>query len=88
MTKCFNKSTRCRDNQKENMTTTVAIVEDQKVLRESLKKLIADDSGYSCLGVCSSAEEALRQIPLWKPQVVVMDIHLPKMSGIEFSTNN
>ena len=65
------------------MTTTVAIVEDQKVLRESLKKLIADDSGYSCLGVCSSAEEALRQIPLWKPQVVVMDIHLPKMSGIE-----
>lgn len=63
--------------------TTVAIVEDQKILRESLKKLIADDADYRCLGVCSSAEEALRQIPLWKPEVVVMDIHLPKMSGIE-----
>jgi len=63
--------------------TTVAIVEDHKVLRESLKKLIAGNPDYSCLGACSSAEEALEQIPLWKPEVVVMDIHLPKMSGIE-----
>ena len=63
--------------------TTVAIIEDQKILRESLKKLISGDSNYSCLGVCSTAEEALRQVPLWKPEVVVMDIHLPKMSGIE-----
>jgi DNA-binding NarL/FixJ family response regulator len=78
-----NKAARYTYNKSKTNMTTVAIVEDQKILRESLKKLIAGDSEYRCLGVCGSAEEALQQIPLWKPEVVVMDIHLPKMSGIE-----
>lgn len=62
---------------------TVGIVEDDVIIRNSLIKLVGDVSGFRCLGVCQSGEEALKRIPELKPQVVLMDIHLPQMSGIE-----
>jgi len=61
----------------------VAIVEDNKTTRESLETIVNLDSGYHCACVCETAEEALRLIPKSRPEIVLMDIQLPKMSGVE-----
>jgi len=62
--------------------TKVAIVEDNPTLRQYLSELITNTPGYRCVCACSSAEEALEKIPLQRPHVVLMDIHLPGESGI------
>lgn len=63
--------------------TRVAIVEDNKVIRESLAAYVRTDPEFECIGSCSSAEEALELLPGWRPELVLMDIQLPEMSGIE-----
>jgi len=65
-----------------NAATKVAIVEDNPVLRQHLSELIASTPGHRCVCACSSAEEALQRIPDQRPDVVLMDIHLPGQSGI------
>lgn len=62
---------------------TVAIVEDHTELRESWRQIIDSAEGFECLECFPAAEQALREIPLYKPDVVIMDINLPGMSGIE-----
>jgi len=65
------------------MPITVCIVEDDAGLRESIAGFIADSAGFKCLGTFGSGEEALKAIPAHKPDVVLMDINLPGMSGIQ-----
>ena len=65
------------------MQITVAIVEDDPRVREELAKLISRARGFKCLGVYADAEAALMDIPRQRPDVVLMDINLPGMSGIE-----
>jgi DNA-binding NarL/FixJ family response regulator len=69
--------------QSPKMPIAVAIVEDDERIRESLTVLIQGVEGFRCVGSHASAEEALRAVPAEKPDVVLMDINLPKMSGIE-----
>src|ERR1041385_3129087 len=61
----------------------IAIVEDHKPTREGLQKIITLSPGYECVCTCSSAEEALEVLPAQRPEVVLMDIQLPNMSGVE-----
>jgi DNA-binding NarL/FixJ family response regulator len=61
----------------------IAIVEDNKTIRESLERYVQTAPDLRCVFACATAEEALQQLPAEKPQVVLMDIQLPKMSGIE-----
>jgi DNA-binding NarL/FixJ family response regulator len=61
----------------------VALVEDQPEVRESWIKLINSFADFACVCACGSGEEALRMIPQETPDVVLMDIFLPRMSGIE-----
>jgi DNA-binding NarL/FixJ family response regulator len=63
-------------------TTTVAIVEDNSTFRQYLSELIASTPGHRCVCACASADEALEKIPAQRPDVVLMDIHLPGVSGI------
>jgi DNA-binding NarL/FixJ family response regulator len=63
--------------------THVAIVEDNSALGAGLRKIVESASDFRCVGVWSSAEEALKKIDAFRPQVVLMDINLPGMSGIE-----
>lgn len=63
--------------------TTVALVEDSAPLRRNLERMLRRAPGVRCVCACSTAEEALEQIPLLKPNVVLMDINLPGASGIE-----
>src|SRR5436305_5033440 len=61
----------------------VALVEDQPKVRESWSRLINSLPDFRCICACASGEEALRVIPEVKPDVILMDIFLPRMSGIE-----
>jgi len=65
------------------MPITVSIVEDNHGTRESLVALLGRASGLRCLGAYASGEEALLGIPRDKPEVALVDINLPGMSGIE-----
>lgn len=62
--------------------TKVAIVEDNPTLRKYLTELIGNTRGYQCVSACGSAEEAIIELPKHRPNVVLMDIHLPGESGI------
>ncbi|HEY5911975.1 MAG TPA: response regulator transcription factor [Verrucomicrobiae bacterium] len=61
----------------------VAIVEDRQVDRESLKDLLKAAPGFACVDACASATEALDRLPDSRPRIVLMDIQLPGISGIE-----
>jgi len=61
----------------------VVLVEDKPGVRDSWVKLINSLPGFSCVQSCVSGEDALRVIPSLNPDVVLMDIFLPRMSGIE-----
>src|SRR5664279_4962565 len=61
----------------------IALVEDQPKVRENWSQLINSFPDLSCTCICKTGEEALRVIPDVLPDVVLMDIFLPRMSGIE-----
>lgn len=61
----------------------IALVEDKRDVRESWARLIASFPDFACVRKCASGEEALKLIPPANPDVVLMDIFLPHMSGIE-----
>ena len=64
------------------MKINVAIVEDDKHLRENWVSRLNADERLRCVAACGSAEEAQRKLPDCRPDVVLMDINLPGMSGI------
>ncbi len=64
----------------------IAIVEDNQTTRESLEKMVNVSPEFHCICACESAEEALAVLPALRPDVVLMDIQLPKMSGVECVT--
>ncbi len=68
------------------MRKSVIVVEDDRGLREQLVKIIKGASDINCVGSYSSAEDALPEILSNKPDVVLMDIKLPRMSGIDCVT--
>jgi len=65
------------------MSITISIVEDQREMRESLVEWLGSAPDLRCVGTHASAEEALQQIPAAKPDVVLMDINLRGMDGIQ-----
>ena len=68
---------------KDSKTLNVAIVEDDERFRKSLARWVESTPGLHCSGSYPSAEEALQSIPKTDCEVVIMDINLPAMSGIE-----
>src|SRR6185436_15764934 len=67
----------------KNMSISLAIVEDLDEVREGLKQFISLNPEFKVLDTYKSAEEGIYEIPLVKPDIVIMDISLPGMSGIE-----
>jgi len=65
------------------MTTSIAIVEDNKGLAMGLRKIVESIPEHKCAGIWHTGEEALLKIPPFSPDVVLMDIDLPGISGIE-----
>ena len=65
------------------MNKSVAIVEDNSDIRLALEQIIETSGEYTLAGSCVSGEEALVKIPILNPKVVLMDISLGGISGIE-----
>jgi DNA-binding NarL/FixJ family response regulator len=65
------------------MPTNISIVEDNDKLRATLAKVIDRAEGFHCVSHYGSAEEALQNLTVVKPDVVLMDINLPGMNGVE-----
>jgi DNA-binding NarL/FixJ family response regulator len=65
------------------MPIRISIVDDNDQIREGLSVLINGSTGFQCVATYATAENALKYLPAQKPDVVLMDIQLPGMSGIE-----
>jgi DNA-binding NarL/FixJ family response regulator len=65
------------------MSIRVSIVEDNNRVRNSLARLIELSAGFACVSEHSSGEDALAALPKTRPDVVLMDINLPGMNGVE-----
>jgi DNA-binding NarL/FixJ family response regulator len=66
------------------MRIKVAIVEDDAAVRRNLASILKTQRGISCVGEFGSAEEALRMLGGDYPDVILVDINLPGMDGVEF----
>jgi DNA-binding NarL/FixJ family response regulator len=65
------------------MPITISIVEDNDKLRGTLAKVLDRAEGFQCVSQFGNAEDAVRTLPQEKPNVVLMDINLPGMNGVE-----
>lgn len=65
------------------MPITVSLVEDNDQLRGTLARVIGRAPGFQCLSQHPTAEAALEALPKERPNVVLMDINLPGMNGVE-----
>ena len=65
------------------MAITVSIVEDNDQLRGTLSRVLSRAEGFQCLSQHANAEAALEALPKEPPDVVLMDINLPGMNGVE-----
>jgi len=68
---------------RDSKTLNVAIVEDDDRFRKSLSRWVENTPDLHCSGSYSNAEDALKLIPKTNADIVIMDINLPTMSGIE-----
>jgi DNA-binding NarL/FixJ family response regulator len=65
------------------MSISVSIVEDNDKLRGTLARVLNRADGFKCVSQYPNAEDALKDLPNNKPDVVLMDINLPGMNGVE-----
>jgi len=65
------------------MAINVSIVEDSDKFRETLARVLNRAEGFRCISHYPNAEDALKALPNDKPEVVLMDINLPGMNGVE-----
>src|ERR1051326_4072316 len=62
---------------------TVAIVEDEQDVRTSLRLMVEASGEFQCVGSYSSGEEAVAGVPSTRPDILLADIRMPGMSGVE-----
>jgi DNA-binding NarL/FixJ family response regulator len=66
-----------------NQKTTIVLVEDHLIVRDGLRALLEFENDFKILGEAGDGQMAIKMVQLIKPDVVVMDIALPKLNGIE-----
>src|SRR5664280_2448142 len=63
----------------------VLVVDDSKVMQDYIKFILSSDPEITIVGVDNDGEEALAAVLNLKPNIITMDIHMPKMDGLEAS---
>jgi DNA-binding NarL/FixJ family response regulator len=61
----------------------IVLIEDDNVIRESFEFLLNEEDGYSVVGAFGNAEAAIKQLPHLDPDVILLDIQLPGLTGLE-----
>lgn len=62
----------------------IVIVDDHKILVEGLCSMLAESGVAEVVGVAHSAKECRQSIPFWQPELVMLDVGLPDMSGVDY----
>ena len=65
------------------MTITIFIADDHRIMRQGLAQVLALQPDMEVIGMAGDGREALAQVALLKPSIVIMDINMPGMNGIE-----
>ncbi|MFX7949442.1 response regulator transcription factor, partial [Acinetobacter baumannii] len=65
------------------MTVRVLIVDDQALLRSGLRMVLEDVPGLSVVGEAGDGDEAVRQVEHLAPDVVLLDVRMPRVDGVE-----
>jgi DNA-binding NarL/FixJ family response regulator len=66
--------------------STILIVDDHTLIREVWSFILNEDPAFDVIAECSTAEEALELAPALRPQIIILDINLPGMSGLDAAT--
>jgi DNA-binding NarL/FixJ family response regulator len=74
------------EDMKSEVNIKIALVEDDNTVREGLQMLIQGTPGFECIATFACGERAIEELPGLKPDVVLMDINLPGISGIDCIT--
>lgn len=69
---------------RQAQTIRILVLEDDPKVRNGLVALLDGSPGFACAGACDTAESALRQLPAVKPDLILVDLELPGLSGTEF----
>lgn len=64
-------------------TIQIAIIDDHQLFREGIKRILEMESGFKVVGIGSNGEEACELAQTLKPGIILMDINMPKMNGVE-----
>jgi DNA-binding NarL/FixJ family response regulator len=65
------------------MNTTILIVDDHRLIRQTWSFILNNNPGYEVTGECSNAQEAIELAASIRPDIIILDINLPDISGIE-----
>ncbi|MFZ9719990.1 MAG: response regulator [Candidatus Nanopelagicaceae bacterium] len=65
------------------MTPKILVIDDHALVREGLRRALSNNAQFNIVGEAASKREALVQIPHHKPEVILVDLHLPDGSGLE-----
>ncbi len=63
--------------------TTIVVADDHKIVREGLVKLLEEREDFEVIGEASDGEEAVQMVLDKQPDVVIMDIWMPRLGGID-----
>ena len=67
----------------KGMTTRIVIADDHPVVRQGLKSLLGEHAGWEVVGEAADGEEAVEMVDRLTPDVVVLDVTMPRMHGLE-----
>lgn len=62
---------------------TILIVDDHKLLRQTWSFILSNNLGYKVIGECDNAQDAIQLAATLQPNIIILDINLPRMNGIE-----